>query len=223
MSYRLAIIIPAFDASDTLAELLRELRACVPSEATIVIDDGSQDGTAEMAASAGAVVIRHARNQGKGAALRTGFRYVLERSSFDAVVTMDADLQHSVGDLPAFIRARDRFGANIVLGSRRIAGTGMPLDRRISNIVTSFLVSIRAGVPIKDSQCGYRLIGTEVLRTFETEANGFEAETEFLIRAARSNFHIVSIPVQTIYRNSGSHMTKWKTTKQFVRTLMREF
>ena len=89
-----AVVVPAFNASATLPELLERLSAVVPLSAVIVVDDGSSDATASIARERGATVLRHERNRGKGAALRTGFRYVGGNPGTHSVITLDADLQH---------------------------------------------------------------------------------------------------------------------------------
>jgi hypothetical protein len=99
----------------------------------------------------------------------------------------------------------------------------MPLSRILSNSLTSFLVTARTGVSIPDSQCGYRLIGREVLERVVVVAEGYEAETELLIKAAAKGFTIGWVPVNTVYQGEQSHMTHWSTTKQFVRTLLKEY
>jgi hypothetical protein len=99
----------------------------------------------------------------------------------------------------------------------------MPLSRIVSNSLTSFLVTARTGISIPDSQCGYRLIGREVLESVVVDAEGYEAETELLIKAAAHGFRIGWVPVNTIYRGEKSHMTHWTTTKQFIRTLLKEY
>lgn len=217
------VIVPALNAEDTLPELITRLKAHISLKSLLIIDDGSTDNTSKVATDRGAKVIRHVKNQGKGAALRSGFDYARELKNVDAVITMDADLQHAPEDLIHLIAIREKMRPNIVLGMRTIYGTKMPIDRRFSNTLTSFMVSIRTGVKIKDSQCGFRLIGREVLDGINLVSNGYEAETEFLIKAAKQGFTFASVPIRTVYGSEKSHMTRWHTTKQFVRILFREY
>lgn len=219
---RLVVLIPAYNAADSLPDLLRQLNGEPQPVNVLVVDDGSTDSTGPRAREMGASVITHERNRGKGAALSTGFRSILLRKDVDAVVTVDADLQHDIRDMGKFIAAR-KAGANIVLGRRKRLGSGMPLSRIVSNSLTSFLVSTRTGISIPDSQCGYRLLGREVLERVAMNADGYEAETELLIKAAALGFRIDWVPVNTVYRGETSHMTHWSTTKQFIRTLLKEY
>jgi len=223
MNESVQVLIPAFNAAATLPGLLERLKTMRELAGVLVVDDGSTDGTGTVAESGGASVIRHDVNRGKGAALRTGFRALLDNGPTDCVVTMDADLQHDVDDIPKLLAARDATKAGIVVGVRKRLGSGMPVLRILSNTLTSILVSTRAGIAIADSQCGYRLIGSEVLRSVESESDGFEAETEILIRAAAKGFSIVGVPVKTLYGGEHSHMTHWATTKRFIRTLLKEY
>lgn len=219
----IAILIPAYNAETTLKVLLPKLLSYVKSSEIIVVDDGSSDDTFTVAKTMGVTPLRHERNQGKGAALKTGFEFVTTSTKFDAVVTLDADLQHRPEDLPAFLDARKRSGANIIIGHRTRVGTAMPVARILSNSITSGLVSARTGVFIKDSQCGYRLLGREVLEAIAIESTGYEAETEFLIKAARKGFSIEFVPIQTVYNGERSYMTHWHTTKRFIQVLMKEY
>lgn len=220
---KVTLLIPAFQASATLPFLLNQLKSRAEISLTIVVDDGSTDGSAEVATEAGVMVLRHTVNRGKGAALRTGFEYIRTNSDTEVVITMDADLQHRVEDLPLFLQAREVHGTSIVIGRRVRWGVGMPIARIASNTITSFLVSARTGVPIADSQCGYRLIGREVIDRVTIEANGYEAETEFLIKAAKKGFSIEFVPIQTVYANETSHMTHLDTTRLFIKTLVKEY
>ena len=215
-----AVVVPAFNASATLPELLERLSAVVPLSAVIVVDDGSSDATASIARERGATVLRHERNRGKGAALRTGFRYVGGNPGTHSVITLDADLQHRPEDIPRLMEVRQREGAALVIGVRQRSGTSMPLARRLSNFLTSLLVSARTGKRVLDSQCGFRLIGREVLDRVSFRRDGFEAETEFLIKALRQGFSFRFVAIPTIYLPYGSHMTNWETTRRFLQVLM---
>lgn len=219
----IAILIPAYNAETTLKILIPRLLLYAHGSQIIVVDDGSSDGTFTVAKTMGVTPLRHERNQGKGAALKTGFEFVTASTQFTAVVTLDADLQHRPEDLPAFLDARKRTGANIIMGYRARLGTAMPVSRILSNSITSVLVSARTGVFIKDSQCGYRLLGREVLETVTIESTGYEAETELLIKAARKGFSVTCIPIQTVYNGERSYMTHWHTTKRFIQVLMKEY
>ena len=218
-----AILIPAYNAADTLPELLQRAMTFVRHQDIIVIDDGSLDGTGAVASNAGVIVLRHARNRGKGAALRTGFEYVRSCARYGAVITMDADLQHCPEELPKFLEARRNQGSSIVIGCRDRIGSRMPLHRVLSNTITSALGAARTGVAIKDSQSGYRLIGLEVLESISLESNGYEAETELLIKSALKGFTIDFIPIATLYGNERSHMTHWETTRRFLQVLLKDY
>lgn len=217
-----AVLIPAFNAAQSLGSLLERIPQNIGDRCIVVVDDGSSDDTSKIATDAGAVVIRHERNRGKGAALRSGFKYVLASTRSDSVLTMDADLQHDPAEISKFLAAWESGGTDIILGCRRF-GFGMPIHRILSNTITSSLVSARTGVRIRDSQTGFRLIAREVLSCIEVEADGYEAETEFLIKAARKGFRISFVPIATIYGKAPSHMTHWKTTKRFLQVLLREY
>lgn len=219
---RTIVVIPAFNASRTLPRLLDALITNVSRDDILVVNDGSNDDTAASARDHGVRCLSLERNGGKGFALSAAFRLVRSEKDIDSVITMDADLQHSPSDVPAFIRCRRETRANLVLGRRKVMGTAMPFTRRISNIVTSFLVSSRTGWGIRDSQCGFRLIGREVLDKVSMESDGYEAETEFLLKACRAGFTVASVPIQTVYDEEESHMTHWETTRRFVNILMKE-
>lgn len=217
------VLIPAFNAAATLPQLLESLFLYVQSSLILVVDDGSVDRTSEAASKLGVRVLQHPNNLGKGAALRTGFDEIKKYPGVNSVITMDADLQHSPNDLPQFLEARRSDAANVYVGYRRRRRTEMPVTRRMSNSITSWLATARTGVPILDSQCGFRLIGREVLESVSLDSNGYEAETEFLIKAARHGFRIEFLPIQTIYADERSYMSHWKTTKGFLQTLLRDY
>ena len=217
------VLIPAFNASQSLSELVTRLKTLLPEVSILIVDDGSTDETATIAGRLQATVIRHAQNKGKGAALQTGFNYVLHHVLVDYVLTLDADLQHLPEDAPAFFDALQRMNADVLVGWRQRVGTNMPIHRRMSNAITSLMVGTRTGTVIRDSQCGYRLIKKNVIEQVKLETTGFEAETEFLIKAAKRKFKIEFVPIQTVYSNEKSYMTHWKTTMNFAKVLFRDW
>ena len=203
--------------------VVQRVEMALPGTDVLVVNDGSDDATSIVGKAAGARVVSHRQNRGKGAALQTGFDALLQNPRVQMVATLDADLQHRPEDLPAFIAEMQRSGADIVVGRRERWGTRMPLHRRMSNAITSALVRARSGLEIEDSQSGFRLIRRTVLEHVRITSSGFEAETEFLLRAARAGFRVSSVPIHTIYSNAASHMTHWRTTVNFIRVLFQEY
>jgi len=211
-------VIPAKDAASTVGAVVRGILTEAPGLEVIVVDDGSSDATGERAREAGARVVRHEVNQGKGAALQTGFDAALAAGA-DAVVALDADGQHDPAFAPQLLAALD--GADVVVGSRNADRTGMPWLRKATNDVTSWWVSRLAGQRIEDSQSGYRAIQARVLRAIRPEGRRFDYESEFLVAAARAGFRIGAAPVPTLYNAPGSHINPFRDTIRFIRFALR--
>ena len=218
-----AILLPAYRAGDSLRPLLTDLTLIISPDRIAVVNDGSPDNTDQVIRDAGVHLVQHETNRGKGAALRTGIEWWLARSDWKVVVTMDADGQHAPGDISALVAVWRRSDVDIVIGKRNFADPGMPLERRLSNSITSALVSWKTGQTVEDSQCGFRLLSRRVVERVRWIADGYEAETEMLFRAASLGFRIAAAPIRTIYAGERSSMTRWTTTKAFVRTLLRNY
>src|SRR5258708_2330836 len=151
---RPSVIIPALDAARTIAEVLAGLRAELAEGIPIfVVDDGSKDGTARVAEAAGAVVLVHARNKGKGAAIRTGLRAARE-AGCDVALTVDADGQHPAKEAAKVLHGSDDAGA-LVLGSRDLATSGAPKANLVGNLVANFFVSVFTLRRFRDTQCRF--------------------------------------------------------------------
>ncbi|MFA6455341.1 MAG: glycosyltransferase family 2 protein [Bacteroidota bacterium] len=217
-----AVVIPSYNAAASLPELLKQTLAILSKERIIVVNDGSTDSTREIADRVGVKVLSHDRNRGKGAALQTGFNYVLQ-NNFEAVITMDADLQHQPEEIPNFISRYVSEKCDIIIGSRLHDMKRMPIHRMFSNTVTTALVRLRTGTKIKDSQSGFRFISRGVLEKVALTSEGFEAETEFLIKAAAAGFSFDSIPIATIYAGEKSNMTHLQTTVNFIKVLLKQY
>ncbi|MGH7681777.1 MAG: glycosyltransferase family 2 protein [Candidatus Eiseniibacteriota bacterium] len=211
-------VIPARDAGATIGDVVRGIRAVLPGAEVVVVDDGSVDATGDRARAAGAIVARHEENQGKGAALQTGFDLALSRGA-DAVLALDADGQHDPQFAPRLLAALQ--GADLVIGSREGDRTGMPWLRRATNDVTTWWVSKLAGQRIHDSQSGYRAIRARVLERVRPESRRFDYESEFLIGAAKAGFTIGAAPISTLYNAPGSHIHPFRDTVRFIRLVLR--
>jgi len=215
---RVCAVIPARNAADTIPAVVQGLRATLPDALVIVVDDGSTDATGIRAAEAGAFVLRHAVNQGKGAALQTGFDEALRREA-DAALALDADGQHDPAWAPRLLAGLAE--ADLVVGSRLLSRAGMPWLRRVTNDVTSWWVSRLARTLIEDSQSGYRAIRAPVLRRVRPVARRFEYESEFLVAAARAGFRIAAVSIPTLYNAPGSHIRPFHDTIRFVGFVLR--
>ena len=203
------VVIPAYNAARTLGRVLEQIREASPHLTTLVIDDGSTDKTAAVAEIGKAHVIRHEHNKGKGEALRTAYTEFLNRD-FKAVITLDADGQHSPLEIPKLIEAWLNKRADIVIGTRKRQIGNMPLLRIVTNTVSSWLVSLSAGQYIPDSQSGYRLIARSVIDNVETESHGYGAESEILIKAAIAGYSIEAAPISTLYGDETSYIHPFK-------------
>lgn len=220
MSHQFYILIPAYEAAEFLPQLLRALKAIVAPEQILVVNDGSQDHTQDVAQSEGVQVCHHSRNQGKAQALMTGFQWGMDRS-YQWAITLDADGQHSPDDLNGFINqisslTNKSIGA--LLGARQFSGS-MPRSRVFSNTTTTRILSFIAGQPLWDSQCGYRAYRLEALaqcRALEISTQGFQWESEVLVKMAWSQFQFTRVPVQTIYNDQGSHISHLSDTRKFI-------
>jgi glycosyltransferase involved in cell wall biosynthesis len=181
----------------------------------LVVDDGATDESGALARAAGVQVITHEVNQGKGAALRTGFTAALAAGA-EWVFTLDADGQHDPAEMPAFLAAAAAGGADLWIGDRMQDTRDMPPLRRFANRSTSSIISWLAGQPIADSQSGYRLISARVLRSVDLRFDRFEAESEILIKASRAGFRIGSVPIRTIYGEEKSTIHPARDTLRFI-------
>ena len=192
-------LIPAWNEAASVGTVVAATRPWVGE--VLVVDDGSSDDTSARAAAAGARVIRHASNRGKGAALWSGLEEAFGTAPGGPgwVVVLDADGQHDPADIPRLVEAARRTGARIVVGSRMDDPAGMPPVRYLTNRYTSWRVSRLAGQAIPDSQCGYRLIHRSLPGVWQPQTSNFDTESEMLIVAARAGLRLASAPVRTIY------------------------
>lgn len=205
-------LIPAYQEAARIAEVVmgaaRHLRV-------VVVDDGSTDGTADVAERAGATVLRQASNGGKGAALRVGFRHALATGAA-AVVTLDADGQHDPAEIPGFLErfALDR--PSLIIGQRELAS--MPPVRRLANTLGGATLTLALGRSVPDNQSGYRLIDRALMRALlDSDETGFEFEVEMIARAVALGLPIASVPIRTIYDGAPSHIRPWRHLREFLR------
>jgi len=219
----LVAVIPALNASSTIAAVvegaLRHVRR------VLVVDDGSSDDTGERARRAGAEVIRHPDNRGKGAALATAFEDVLAGGPFEAVVTLDADGQHDPEDIPAFLDLFRKERPALIVGSRERDFAGMWGPRRAMNRFSSASLRVFAGVDLPDSQSGFRLYDAALLRRLRLLGRRYEAEMEALMRAAEWGLKVASVPIRlrVVDGRATSHYRPVRDTFRIVGTVLRQW
>lgn len=214
------VILPSYNAARFLEKVIADIRGVVPGIRVLVVDDGSSDGTAEVARAAGAEVIVHAVNQGKGGALATGNAWALEQG-LEWVYTMDADGQHLPAEMPNFRAEAERGGYDVVVGNRMDQTRDMPWLRKRTNEFTSWVVSKLAGVRIPDSQNGYRLYRVACLEGVKLRTTRYDTESEILVRLARRGYRIGAVPVSTIYGDEKSSINPFVDTGRFFRLVWR--
>lgn len=211
--------IPAFNEEVRIEGVVK---GCLAQGVEVwVVDDGSWDATVARAGEAGARVIRHGRNGGKGMAIRTAFAEFLKSSS-DYLITLDADGQHDPSHLPEFIRKAVATGAGIVVGNRMRHRESMPRVRRWTNQTMSWLISRLAGQDIPDTQCGYRLVTRAFAEQFRPTTAHFELESEMLVQAGRLGMRIETVEIRTIYAGEASHIHPVRDTLRFLKFLWKQ-
>jgi glycosyltransferase involved in cell wall biosynthesis len=188
-------LIAAFNEERHVRQVVRDTRPHV--SAVVVVDDGSTDATAAEAADAGARVLKHVHNMGKGRALRTGLEHVL-RDSYSHVLFLDADMQHDPAEIPKLIEKAASGQGDFVLGEREFSKSAMPASRYYSNVIGSSILSRLIGARVTDSQSGFRLIRADLLRKIRLTARGYEIESEMLIKLARAGATLERVPVQRL-------------------------
>ena len=192
MSERTLVVIPALNAERTVADVIRGCREV--ADEILVIDDGCSDRTAGVARDAGAVVVSHDVNRGKGAALKTGFSYALQRG-YGAVITLDADGQHLPREIPKFLAARAETSGDLIIGGRSHLFHQMLPRRRMANRFSAWSIGGLSGTGVTDSQSGFRLYSSNLLLKARLRTDGFDLESEVIVRAGRDGFKVVTIPI----------------------------
>ncbi len=213
------VLIPTYNECSAIKDLIGKVRA--HGLKAVVINDGSQDNTAEIARQSGAIVLGNNRNEGKGASLKKGFSFALEEG-YDAVITMDGDGQHRPEDLPFFLHLAKGSATGIFVGNRMSRTRNMPLVRLLTNRFMSWLISLIAKQKIPDTQCGFRLIKKEVLEIVDLRTSKYETESEILIKASRAGFKIESVPIKAVYSGEKSKIHPLIDTWRFFRFIIRE-
>jgi glycosyltransferase involved in cell wall biosynthesis len=198
----ISIVVPAFNEAKSLAQLLEKIHALKLSQTEIiVVDDGSNDGTAEIALSAGANVVRHPYNIGNGAAVKSGMRAAQGR----LIVLMDGDGQHQPEDLPKLLAEAANY--HMVVGARA-KGSKLRFHRYVANSVYNLLASYVTRFNVRDLTSGFRVLSRrEALRFIDLMPNTFSYPTTLTLAFLRSGLTVKYVPIQTLYRAGQSKIS----------------
>jgi glycosyltransferase involved in cell wall biosynthesis len=210
------VLIPAYNEATRVGPVIAGALKQLP---VLVVDDGSDDDTSALAREAGATVLRQDVNQGKGAALRAGFRYALEEG-YEAVITIDADGQHDPAEITLFLDLWQQTGADLIIGARSF--DQMPRLRRLANSLGYWSFSWAVGRNVRDNQSGYRLLSRRMIAAvLDSEEDGFEFEVEAIVTCIRRRYALHHVPIRTIYGDEPSHIDNWQHFSNFLRLLWR--
>ncbi|HZW02488.1 MAG TPA: glycosyltransferase family 2 protein [Anaerolineaceae bacterium] len=208
-------LIPAYNETSRIRPVIAQALQFLP---VLVVDDGSADATAAVAEEAGAQVVRHAKNQGKGAALKTGYRWALDQG-YAAVVMLDADGQHDPNEIPLFLAARRERCGDLIIGARDYKK--MPLVRCFTNHIGRWTFSWAMGEYIPDNQSGYRLVSRPLMeRLVDSREEGFHFEVEMIMTCVKNSLKLDWVPIQTIYRGESSHINPIEHVPNFFRVVL---
>jgi len=214
-----AVVIPAYQAAATIADVVSRTSRAVPGATPYVVDDGSTDGTRDAGRGTGATVLVHPRNRGKGAALATGIAAALEGGA-GVIITLDADGQHPPEEIPGLAAPVLAGEADLALGARARTGA-MPLGRRCTNWLSAALASRIGGVAVPDAQTGFRALSRRAAQAVRPGEQGYDFETAFLLAALARGLRVRFVPVSTVYEGRPSHFRHWADTWRQVRVFTR--
>ena len=190
-------LIPAYNEERFIGSLVLSVQEYV--DQVVVVDDGSSDRTAEIAQKAGAIVVQHRSNQGKAAGVNTGFTYVRQLQP-RALVMLDGDGQHCAEDIPTVIEPILKGEADIVIGSRFLnIKSDIPAYRRVGQHGLTLITNLASGVPITDSQSGYRAFSAQAIERLSFGQAGFSIESEMQFLARDHQLHVIEVPINVIY------------------------
>jgi glycosyltransferase involved in cell wall biosynthesis len=216
---RFAVILPCYNAADTIGDIVDRCRQFCDD--VIVINDGSIDNTQAICTARKVTILSFTHNQGKGTALIKAFEYILRKSIYDFVITIDGDGQHAPEDIPRFVKCYEKNKSDMIIGCRKFAFSKMPFRNWFGNRTTSLLFKLSTGRYFHDTQCGYRLINTAFLKIFfpRLSFGGFETESEILMFAALNSYVIDVVSIEASYSKLAIKQSSFRKVKDSIKVL----
>lgn len=197
---KILVAMPAYNEEKYIGSLVTKAREY--ADEVLIVDDGSTDGTPEVARLAGATVIQHKENKGYGAAVQSILAEA-KRIAPDILVLLDADSQHNPGEIPRLVEPISQ-GFDLVIGSRKLLRDNIPLYRRIGQGVISYFCYILSGEKLSDSESGFRVFSRKAVGMLELREDGMSVSAETIAKAAEKGLKITEIPISITYTRDGS-------------------
>jgi glycosyltransferase involved in cell wall biosynthesis len=210
---RTAAVIPAYNAAKTLGPLVAGIRRLLP---VVVVNDASDDATAEVAEAAGAEVLHHSHNRGKGAAVRTGLERLVARG-VQRAVALDADGQHLPEEIPKLLAESDRYPEAMVLSVRDKTGQPIAALNRFANGLADLMTSWVAGREFPDTQCGFRVYPLPAVLELGAQGERMEYDIEILLLAARARMEIRNVQTRVYYPPVGERESHYRPVEDTAR------
>ena len=207
------IVIPCYNHNDLCNTLLPK----ISSKQLLIVDDGSFIEFKLKDITINATIIRNDKNKGKGYSIKRAAMYAI-KNNFSHILVIDADMQHDPRKIDDFINNNETF--DLVYGKRNF-NSNMPFSRKLSNTITSNIISLYCNKRIKDSQCGYRLYNLNLFNNLNSVENGYQFETEILLKKINKDSIVKYIDIPTIYNNSISYIDNFKDTFKFIKLITR--
>ncbi|MDP8245982.1 MAG: glycosyltransferase family 2 protein [Candidatus Hinthialibacter antarcticus] len=206
----LTIVAPCYNCGEAVVGVIESCRKFTSN--ILVVNDGSVDETLKYIQSSGVDSIGWEANQGKGAALKAGFAYWLERPGWDCLITLDSDGQHDPADIPRMMQCRDASGADFVVGRRRFDSESTPMVRRLANKTSSTLIRQLTGCPLHDIQSGFRLFNRPLLEAMlpHIQSSEYAIETEMALWATRNQSQFAECDIECIYTPEATTRSAWR-------------
>jgi glycosyltransferase involved in cell wall biosynthesis len=211
---RVCVVVPTYNNANTLATVLNHVLEY--TDQIIVVNDGSTDSTTEVLKSFSISLVSYERNEGKGFAIRSGFKKAVELG-YDYAITIDSDGQHFADDLPTFINELPLHRNAIIIGARNMEQSSVPGKSSFGNKFSNFWFWVETGLRMPDTQSGFRLYPIKALQTMSFITRKYEFEIEVLVRAAWSGIEVTSVPIKVFYADKAVRVSHFRPFTDFSR------